>query len=54
MFKHSFHSQWLRLKLIIKQIENDYGLAFNMSNFHPLDVVDRGGETQRQVGENLN
>ena len=29
----------------IKQIKN---------NFHPLDVVGRGSETQLQVGENLN
>ena len=26
----------------------------NTSNFHPLEVVDRGSETQLQVGENLN
>ena len=25
-----------------------------MSNFHPLEIVDRGGQTQLQVGENLN
>ena len=25
-----------------------------MSNFHPLEVVARGSETQLQVGENLN
>ena len=25
-----------------------------MSNFHPLEAVDRGSETQLQVGENLN
>ena len=25
----------------------------NMTNFHPLEVVDRGSETQFQVGENL-
>ena len=25
-----------------------------MNNFHPLEVVDRGSETQLQVGENLN
>ena len=24
----------------------------NMSNFHPLEVVSRGSETQLQVGEN--
>ena len=24
-----------------------------MSNFHPLEVVGRGGETQLQVGENV-
>ena len=26
----------------------------NMSNFEPLEVVDRGSETQPQVVENLN
>ena len=26
----------------------------NMTNFHPLEVVDRGSETQFQVDENLN
>ena len=25
-----------------------------MNIFHSLDVVDRGGETQPQIGENLN
>ena len=25
-----------------------------MSNFHPLEVVGRGSETQLQVGNNLN
>ena len=25
-----------------------------MTNFHPLEVVGRGSETQLQVGENLN
>ena len=25
-----------------------------MSNFHPLEVVDRGSESQLQVGANLN
>ena len=25
-----------------------------MSNFHPLEVVGRGSETQLQVGKNLN
>ena len=29
-------------------------LKKNMDNFHPLEVVDRGSETQLQVGENLN
>ena len=24
-----------------------------MSNYHPLEAVDRGSETQLQVGENL-
>ena len=26
----------------------------NISNYHPLEVVGRGSETQLQVGENLN
>ena len=26
----------------------------NVSNFHPLEVVGRGSETQLQMGENLN
>ena len=26
----------------------------NISNFHPLEVVGRGSETQLQVDENLN
>ena len=26
----------------------------NMSNFDPLEVVNRGSETQLQVGQNLN
>ena len=25
-----------------------------MNNFHPLEVADRGSETQLPVGENLN
>ena len=29
-------------------------IQINMSNFQPLEVVDRGSETQLQVGENLN
>ena len=28
--------------------------GLNMRNFQPLEVVGRGSETQRQVGENLN
>ena len=32
-----------------------FGLKLdNLSNFHPLGVVDRGGEAQLQVGEKLN
>ena len=26
----------------------------NMCNFHPLEVVGRGSETQLRVGENIN
>ena len=40
-FKHQY-LQMLGLKL------NEY-----MDNFHPLEVVGRGSETQLQVGENL-
>ena len=28
--------------------------GLKLSNFHPLEVADRGSETQLQVGENLN
>ena len=32
-----------------------FSLKLNtLSNFHPLDVVGRGSETQLQVDENLN
>ena len=33
-----------------------FGLKINkyMSNFQPLEIVDRGSETQPQVVENLN
>ena len=31
-----------------------FGIRSDMSNFHPLEVVGRGSETQLQVGENLN
>ena len=31
-----------------------FGQLDNISNFHPLEVVDRGSETQLQVGENFN
>ena len=29
-----------------------FKLKTNISNFQPLEVVDRGSETQLQVGEN--
>ena len=41
MFKHS------NLQIFISNYTN-------MSNFHPYEVVSRGGETQLQVGENFN
>ena len=33
-----------------------FGLKLNkfMTNFHPLEVVGRGSDSQLQVGENLN
>ena len=30
-----------------------YAKVKNISNFHPLEVVGRGSETQLQVGENI-
>ena len=30
------------------------GLKLNMRNFHPLEVVGRGSQTQLQVGEKSN
>ena len=40
----------------MKICECMFGLKLNkyMRNFHPLEVVGRGSETQLQVGENLN
>ena len=32
---------------------NDWLQIKHMSNFHPLEVVGRGSETQLQVGEKL-
>ena len=46
----------LRLKFVFKSqvlkclVQNET----NITNFHPLEVVGRGSETQLQVGENLN
>ena len=40
VFNHQY-LQMIRLKLT------------NTTNFHPLEVVSRGSDTQRQVGENL-
>ena len=39
-------SRFANFKSQVKQI--------NMGNFHPLEVVGRGSETQLQAGENLN
>ena len=36
---------------VIKRLVSN---STNISNFHPLEVVGRGSETQLQVGENLN
>ena len=38
---------------MFRQIMNEYFYS-NMSNFHPLEVVDRGSDAQFQVGEHLN
>ena len=42
---HSLHF----LANVLSQIQQN-----NMNDFHPLEIVDRGSETQLQVGENLN
>ena len=51
------------MKRVVKhqylQIFVDFGLKLNklnknMSNFHPLEFVGRGSETQLQVGANIN
>ena len=46
------------MKWVLKHLKicECFGLKLNTntSNFHPLEVVGRGSETQLQVGENLN
>ena len=51
----SKHCYWernvcLNIKICKCLVQNET----NMINFHPLEVVDRGSETQLEVGENLN
>ena len=42
------------MKCVLKhQHYQMFGLKLNKCNFHPLEVVGRGSETQLQVGENL-
>ena len=41
---------WLSLNNCERLVPN----LTNMCNFHPLEVVGRGSDTQLQVGENLN
>ena len=53
--RQMFHWHWKRhecldIKISKRLVPNDT----RMSNFHPLEVVGRGSETQLQVGENLN
>ena len=40
--------------LIIKTFKIWVAHFTNMSNFHPLEIVGRGSETQPQVGEKFN
>ena len=41
--------------MLIQSVENvSIFFQISMSNFHPLQVVGRGSETQLQVGINLN
>ena len=40
------------MRIALKICLEMFGLKLN-SNFHPLEVVDRGSETQLQVGENV-
>ena len=48
------------MKSVLKHVKHQdlqiSGIKFekNMLNFHPLEVVDRGSETQLQACENLN
>ena len=37
----------------MKRFEHIWSRSKQMSNFHPLEVVGRGSETQLQVGDNL-
>ena len=40
--------------LTIRICNGEISNLTNMINFHPSEVVDRGSETQLQVGENVN
>ena len=46
----------LKIKGDIKQqdLKGFTSILSNLNNFHSLEVVDRGSETQFQVGENSN
>ena len=52
--KHQVQGSWNLLILIVYTILVHESVTEYASNFHPLEVVDRGSETQLQVGENLN
>ena len=40
--------------VLTSRFENVWFEIKQLSNFHPLEVVDRGSEPQLQVGKNLN
>ena len=44
---HTYHTY-----VIIRMVINPYPAKLIYLNFHPLEVVGRGSETQLQVGEN--
>ena len=47
-------SQLLKMKCVFQHQVLRFWSTINISNFHPLEVVGRGSQTQLQVGEKLN
>ena len=53
IFKRIFNSTQLRNCVELNMINNRKLTFSKYANFHPLEVVVRGSETQLQLGENL-